>query len=494
MKLPLNILKKIHFIGIGGIGMSGIAEILNNLGYKIQGSDQSKNGNTLRLTTLGITVFDHHIEDNIGSADVVVISSAVQESNIELIEARRRGLPVIKRAEMLAEIMRFRFSVAVAGTHGKTTTTSMCAAVLDAGNFDPTVINGGIINSYNTNARLGKGDWIVVESDESDGTFTKLPATIGIITNIDPEHIEHYGNFDALKDAFYTFIENLPFYGLGILCIDHPEVRALSKRIKNRRLTTYGFSDIAEIRAYNLRYKMGGTYFDVDIAQKNKKHITDTNKQITALPKRYKDLFLPMVGDYNVLNFLSTIAVAEELAINEDGIRKALSDFKGVKRRFTHIDTVKGVKIIDDYAHHPTEIQMVLKAAKQSTKGRVLAVMQPHRYTRLRDLFDDFSTCFKNADQIILAPVYEAGEAPITGISSNTLAEKIKQNQKSVITVTDPNTIPSILAGTMKADDTIIYLGAGNITQWAADLPKKLAELEANIGLNNLPVAITTLR
>ena len=272
MKLPLNILKKIHFIGIGGIGMSGIAEILHNLGYNIQGSDPSKNSNTRRLTALGVTVFDHHIEDNIGSADVVVISSAVQESNTELREARRRGLPVIKRAEMLAEIMRFRLSVAVAGTHGKTTTTSMCAAVLDAANFDPTVINGGIINSYNTNARLGKGDWIVVESDESDGTFTKLPATIGIITNIDPEHIEHYGSFDALREAFYIFIEHLPFYGLGILCIDHPEVRALSKRIKDRRITTYGFSADAEVRAYNLRYEKGGTYFDVDITPKNKKY------------------------------------------------------------------------------------------------------------------------------------------------------------------------------------------------------------------------------
>lgn len=494
MKLPLNILKKIHFIGIGGIGMSGIAEILHNLGYCVQGSDPSKNGNTQRLTTLGVTVFDHHIETNIGSADVIVISSAVQESNIELIEARRRGLPVIKRAEMLAEIMRFRFSVAVAGTHGKTTTTSMCASVLDAANFDPTVVNGGIINSYNTNARLGKGDWIVVESDESDGTFTKLPATIGIITNIDPEHIEHYGSFDALKEAFYTFIENLPFYGLGILCIDHPEVRALSTRIKDRRITTYGFSEDAEVRAYNLRYEKGGTYFDVDITPKSKNHIIDASEQIKVLPKRYKDLFLPMAGDYNVLNFLSTIAVAEELGISEHDIRKSLNDFKGVKRRFTRIGTVNGVDIIDDYAHHPTEINMVLKAAKQSTKGRVLAVMQPHRYTRLRDLFNEFSTCFKDADQIILAPVFEAGEAPIKGISSNTLAKAIKKNQKLVTTVTDPNTIPSILAGTMQAEDTIIYLGAGNITQWAADLPKKLAELDVNIDSNNTPITISTLR
>ncbi len=494
MKLPLNILKKIHFIGIGGIGMSGIAEILHNLGYNIQGSDPSKNSNTRRLTALGVTVFDHHIEDNIGSADVVVISSAVQESNTELREARRRGLPVIKRAEMLAEIMRFRLSVAVAGTHGKTTTTSMCAAVLDAANFDPTVINGGIINSYNTNARLGKGDWIVVESDESDGTFTKLPATIGIITNIDPEHIEHYGSFDALREAFYIFIEHLPFYGLGILCIDHPEVRALSKRIKDRRITTYGFSADAEVRAYNLRYEKGGTYFDVDITPKNKKYIANTSEQVKVLPKRYKDLFLPMAGDYNVLNFLSTIAVAEELDINEDDIRKSLNDFKGVKRRFTRIGTVNGVDIIDDYAHHPTEIQMVLNAAKQSTKGRVLAVMQPHRYTRLRDLFDEFSTCFKDADHIILAPVFEAGETPITGISSETLAEKIKKNQKTVTMVTDPNTIPSILAGTMQADDTIIYLGAGNITQWAADLPRKLAELDMTIESSNTRVPMTALR
>lgn len=494
MKLPLNILKKIHFIGIGGIGMSGIAEILHNLGYSVQGSDSSKNGNTQRLTTLGVTVFDHHAETNIGDADVVVISSAVQESNIELIEARRRGLPVIKRAEMLAEIMRFRFSVAVAGTHGKTTTTSMCATVLDAANFDPTVINGGIINSYNTNARLGKGDWIVVESDESDGTFTKLPATIGIITNIDPEHIEHYGSFNALKEAFYTFIENIPFYGLGILCIDHPEVRALSKRINDRRITTYGFSDDAEIRAHNLRYEKNGTYFDVDIMLNSKSILADMSEHVKALPKRYKDLFLPMAGDYNVLNFLSTIAVAEELSISEEDIRKSLSDFQGVKRRFTRIGNIKGTEIIDDYAHHPTEIKMVLKAAKQSTKGRVLAVMQPHRYTRLRDLFDEFSTCFKDADQIILAPVYEAGESSIEGISSETLAEKIKHHQKNVITVADHTDIPSILASIMKTEDTIIYLGAGDITQWAADLPSNLENLETNISSHNIPVPVRTLR
>lgn len=494
MKLPLNILKKIHFIGIGGIGMSGIAEILHNLGYSVQGSDPSTYGNTKRLVSLGITVFDHHDATNIGGADIIVISSAVKESNLELIEARRRGLPVIKRAEMLAEIMRFRLSVAVAGTHGKTTTTSMCAAVLDAANFDPTVVNGGIINTYNTNARLGKGDWIVVESDESDGSFTKLPATIGIVTNIDPEHIEHYGSFDILKDAFYTFIENLPFYGLGILCIDHAEVRALAAKIKDRRITTYGFSADAEVRAYNLRPELGGTYFDVDIMPKSKKYLNNTSEQIKVLPKRYKNLFLPMAGDYNVLNFLSTIAVAEELGITEHFIKKALSDFKGVKRRFTHIDTVKGVDIIDDYAHHPTEITMVLKAAKQATKGRVIAVMQPHRYTRLRDLFEEFSTCFTDADQIILAPVFEAGEAPIAGISSNTLAEKIKAYKKDVTTITDHNTIPALLTNRMQEGDTIIYLGAGNITQWAADLPRNLAELDLHIKSDNTPLPMTTLR
>lgn len=493
MKLPLNILKKIHFIGIGGIGMSGIAEILHNLGYSVQGSDPSTYGNTKRLISLGITVFDTHAECNIGNADIVVISSAVKESNLELIEARRRGLPVIKRAEMLAEIMRFRLSVAVAGTHGKTTTTSMCAAVLDAANFDPTVVNGGIINTYNTNARLGKGDWIVVESDESDGSFTKLPATIGIVTNIDPEHIEHYGNFDMLKDAFYTFIENLPFYGLGILCIDHPEVRALAAKIKDRRITTYGFSADAEVHAYNLRYEMSGTYFDVKIMPKNKKYIHHANDQVRVLPKRYKNLFLPMAGEHNVLNFLSTIAVAEELGISEHFIKKALSEFKGVKRRFTHVGTVNGVNIIDDYAHHPTEIRMVLQAAKQSTKGRVIAVVQPHRYTRLRDLFEEFSTCFSDADHVILAPVFEAGEEPIAGISSNTLAEKINAHQKNVITIDDPNTIPSLLAHQMNVGDTIIYLGAGNITQWAADLPTKLAAFDMQIESDKIPVAVATL-
>ncbi|CAO5681226.1 MAG: UDP-N-acetylmuramate--L-alanine ligase [Holosporales bacterium] len=477
MRLPFNTLKTVHFIGIGGIGMSGIAEILANLNYPVQGSDQSINYNTARLQKMGISVFIGHAAHNIKNADVIVISSAIQDDNPELQAAYALGIPVIKRAEMLAEIMRFRFSIAVAGTHGKTTTTSMNAALLDRAGFDPTVVNGGILNSYNTNAKLGKGEWIVVESDESDGSFTKLPSTIGIITNIDPEHMEHYGSFDNLKNAFLKFIDNLPFYGLAILCIDHPVVLEISHHLKNKRFITYGFSEHAEVRATNIRPSANGTTFDVNICLKKETTPLNTKESIVFLPRSYKDLFLPMVGAHNVQNFLSCIAVALELNIEEDIIREALQSFKGVKRRFTSVGESKGIRIIDDYAHHPVEIETVLKAAKQCEPNKIIAVVQPHRFSRVKDLMEEFSRCTKLADFVILTPIYSAGESPIDGIDSKTLAEMMRKNGQTVFEIEESKELPFIIARIAQKGDYVVCMGAGSITLWAASLPLELEQI-----------------
>lgn len=477
MKLPFDTRKSIHFIGIGGIGMSGIAEILNNLGYPVQGSDQSKNANTTRLEKMGISIYIGHQAENINNADVVVISSAIDEENPELQAAYALGIPVIKRADMLAEIMRFRFSIAVAGTHGKTTTTSMNAALLDAAEFDPTIVNGGIINSYNTNAKLGTGEWIVVESDESDGSFTKLPATIAVITNIDPEHMEHYGDFETLKNAFRQFIDNTPFYGLAVLCIDHPVVAELSQELYNKRFVTYGFSELADIRAYNLRTTAQGTFFDVDIVDKKNACLINARQNIAIIPKRYKDLFLPMVGSHNVQNFLSCIAVAEELNIGEDKIRTALSNFKGVKRRFSIIGKAKEMTIVDDYAHHPVEIKTVITAAKQCNPNRIIAVVQPHRYSRLRDLMNEFAECTNIADFVVLAPVYSAGESAIEGASSKELALKMRELGQTVFEINDQKELPYLLERIGEPGDYILCLGAGSITLWAASLPVQIEQI-----------------
>lgn len=479
MRLPFNTRKVVHFIGIGGIGMSGIAEILNNLGYPVQGSDQNKNANTTRLSKMGIDIFIGHDSNHITKADVVVISSAISPDNPELIAAKALGIPVIKRAAMLAEIMRFRFSIAVAGTHGKTTTTSMTAALLDAAGFDPTIVNGGILNSYNTNAKLGKGEWIVVESDESDGSFTKLPATIGIITNIDPEHMEHYGDFETLKKAFRQFVDNLPFYGLAVLCTDHPQVEELSKDLTNHRFVTYGFHQNAHVRGHNLRTTPHGTYFDVDIIKNKQTLCLKTNENISLIPKRYKDLFLPMVGAHNVQNFLSCIAIAEELAIAEDDIKLALSQFKGVKRRFTYVGTAHNMTIIDDYAHHPVEIQTVIQAAKQCHPKKIICVIQPHRYSRLKDLFDDFATCTMDADIVVVTPVYSAGETPIDGVDSAALAEKMRMNGQTVFDIADAKELPYLLRRIGEPGDYVLCMGAGSITMWAANLPLQLEQIDA---------------
>ena len=451
----------VHFIGIGGIGMSGIAEVLHNLGYRVQGSDQSDGANIQRLRDKGIECFVGHSAENLGEAEVVVVSTAIKKTNPELAAARERPLPIVRRAEMLAELMRFRQAV---GTHGKTTTTSMVAAVLDAGGLDPTVINGGIINAYGTNARMGEGEWMVVEADESDGTFLKLPAEIAVVTNIDPEHLDHYGTFDKVREAFRQFVENVPFYGFGVMCTDHPEVQALVSRIEDRRVITYGENAQADVRFTRLRVDGAVSRFDVVI--RNRK----TGKE-TAIT----DLSLPMPGRHNVANATAAIAVAHELGLSPDDIRKGLSSFGGVKRRFTLTGSWNGIHIFDDYGHHPVEIKAVLRAARDSTPGRVIAIAQPHRFTRLRDLFDEFSACFNDADTVLVAPVYPAGEDAIDGVNSEALAARIRAGgHRDARYIEGPQTIAPVVRGLAKAGDFVVFLGAGSITQWAYALPKEL--------------------
>src|SRR6201996_7801583 len=405
----------VHFVGIGGIGMSGIAEIMLKIGYRVQGSDAKASANTERLQGLGASIFIGHDAANVGQASAVVYSTAVKADNPEIAAARERRIPLVRRAEMLAELMRLQFSIAVGGTHGKTTTTSMIAALLDAGGLDPTVVNGGIINAYGTNAKVGDGDWIVVEADESDGTFLKLRSTLAIVTNIDAELLDHWGDFDAVKKGFRDFVENIPFYGFAAVCTDHPEVQAMASRVENRRLVTYGVNPQAEVRAENLTMGPDGCHFDVVI------HPLDG----TAI--RYDGLHLPMAGHHNAMNALAAIAVARELGVTPEKIREGLAGFGGVRRRFTTTGVTNGVRVIDDYGHHPVEIASVLKAARAVTDGRVIAVVQPHRYSRLADLFDEFCSCFNDADVVIVADVYAAGEAPLPGIDRDGLVEGLRR-------------------------------------------------------------------
>ncbi|HSI00340.1 MAG TPA: UDP-N-acetylmuramate--L-alanine ligase [Reyranella sp.] len=468
--LPLDI-GLIHFVGIGGIGMSGIAEVLHNLGYKVQGSDLADGANTRRLAELGIKVHIGHRADNVGNAQVVVVSSAVKKDNPEVMAARARLVPVVRRAEMLGELMRLKWSIAVGGTHGKTTTTSMVAAMLDAGGLDPTVINGGIINAYGTNARIGSGDWMVVESDESDGSFLRLPATIAIVTNVDPEHLDHYGTFDALRDAFVRFVENIPFYGFAVLCADHPEVQALIPRVADRRIITYGLGVSADVRALNLKLDRGGADFDILVENRA------TNSSRTIVGVR-----LPMFGQHNVQNALAAVAVAAEMGLPDETIRRALAGFAGVKRRFTKTGEAHGITVIDDYGHHPVEIAAVLRAARQAYggAGRVIAVMQPHRYTRLASLKNEFATCFVDADTVLIADVYAAGEAPIEGVNRDLLvALASKAGHRDVHPLAAPGDLPSMVWQIARPGDVVVCLGAGNITAWAHALPGQLQQIAA---------------
>jgi UDP-N-acetylmuramate--alanine ligase len=466
MRMPETI-GLVHFIGIGGIGMSGIAEALKSLGYEVQGSDLNESANVERLRQKGIEVAIGHRAENIGAAEVIVASSAIPADNPERIEARERNLPIVRRAEMLAELMRFRNAVAIGGTHGKTTTTSMIGALLEAGGLDPTVINGGIINAYGTNARMGEGDWMVVEADESDGTFLKLPAEVTVVTNIDPEHLDHYGSFEKVREAFMAFVENVPFYGFGVMCLDHPEVQALVARITDRRMVTYGANRQADVRYFGVSFEGAKTRFSVEISDR---------KMGTA--SRIDDLVVPMPGIHNVQNATGAIAVAWQLGISGEDIRTGLAKFGGVRRRFTLTGSWNGVDIFDDYGHHPVEIRAILAAARSSARGKVIAIVQPHRYTRLRDLFNDFCTCFNDADMVLVAPVYPAGEKPIANIDTPALVAGLKSSgHRHVIAISGPDEIAGLIARTAKPGDFVLFLGAGNITHWAYALPNELAAL-----------------
>jgi len=466
MKMPRNI-GPVHFIGIGGIGMSGIAEILHNQGYVVQGSDAAANPNVQRLRDMGIKVEIGQSGDNLGQAEVVVVSSAIKKDNPELVAARARALPIVRRAEMLAEIMRFKTAIAIGGTHGKTTTTTLVATLLDAGNLDPTVINGGIINAYGTNARLGAGEWMVVEADESDGTFIKLPADVAVVTNIDPEHLDHYGDFEGVKRAFHQFVENVPFYGFAVMCLDHPVVQSLVGEIRDRRVITYGRNPQADVRLIDLENRDGVQHFSVEIRDR----IRQTQLRIDGLE-------LPMPGGHNALNATAAIAVADQLHVPAEAIRKGLKGFTGVKRRFTKTGEVGGVTVIDDYGHHPVEIAAVLRAARQSARRDVIAVVQPHRYSRVHDLFDEFAACFNDADTVIVAPIYAAGEQPIAGVTHEELVSRIRaRGHRDARVIAGPDGLAGVLAGRVEEGDYVVCLGAGNITQWAAALPADLGAL-----------------
>lgn len=467
--IPLSI-GTLHFVGIGGIGMSGIAEVLHMLGYRVQGSDMAENANVLRLRKAGIPVYIGHDASHLGEAQVVVTSTAVKRDNPEVVEARARLLPVVRRAEMLAELMRLRWAVAIGGTHGKTTTTSLVAAVLEQAGLDPTVINGGIIEAYGTNTRMGSGDWMVVEADESDGSFLRLPAVIAVVTNMDPEHLDHWGSEEAMEAGYRQFVSNIPFYGFAVLCVDHPRVQQMIPLLSDHRILTYGFSPQADIRAENIIMDAQGAKFDVII----------TNRARNSC-RRIGPFHLPMFGHHNILNALSAIAVATEMDIADSVIADALGNFRGVKRRFTRTGSWHNVTIIDDYGHHPVEIAAVLKAARQAGngEGRVIAVVQPHRYSRLQALFNDFCTCMNDADTVIIANVYEAGEAPIEGIDRNALAEGLRdRGHRHILTLEKPEDLAGMIADIAQPGDYVICLGAGTITQWAQNLPHELVDYE----------------
>ena len=464
MKLPQHI-GPIHFVGIGGIGMSGIAEVLANLGYTVQGSDVADSANVKRLRDKGIAIAIGHKAENLNAAEVVVVSSAIRRDNPELVAARASRRPVVRRAEMLAELMRLKRCVAIAGTHGKTTTTSLVAGLLEAGQFDPTVINGGIINAYGTNARLGTGEWMVVEADESDGTFLKLPADVAIVTNIDPEHLDHFKTFDAVQDAFKAFVENVPFYGFAVMCSDHPVVQTMVGRLEDRRVITYGENPQADVRLVDLDHADGRSRFSVLFRDR-----------AGSETHRVSGLSLPMPGRHNALNATAAVAVARELGIPDARIRAALENFGGVKRRFTRTGTWNGVAVIDDYGHHPVEIAAVLKAARESTNGQVIAVVQPHRYTRLQSLFEQFCTCFNDADVVIVAHVYPAGEAPIDGVDRDHFVAGLRAHgHRQVIALDGPDQLAGVVRGLARPGDYVVCLGAGSITQWAYALPGELA-------------------
>jgi len=465
--LPLSI-GTVHFVGIGGIGMSGIAEVLHNLGYSVQGSDIAENANVRRLRESGIPVAIGHVAENLGTARVVVISTAVKSDNPEVRAARSKLIPVVRRAEMLGELMRLRWAIAVGGTHGKTTTTSMIATVLEGAKLDPTVINGGIINAYGSNTRMGSGEWMVVEADESDGSFLRLPATIAVVTNIDPEHLDHWGTAEAMTAGFDQFVQNIPFYGFAVLCIDHPSVQQMIPRLSDRRVVTYGFSPQADVRADPVKMDRNGATFEIEVADR-----------VRNRSRRMGPFRLPMLGAHNVSNALAALAIGIEMEIDENTLRMALLNFHGVQRRFTKTGEQGGITVIDDYGHHPVEIAAVLKAARQAGARDVIAVVQPHRYTRLQSLFREFCTCMNDAGTVIVADVYAAGEQPIEGVNRDALVEGLRASgHRSVVALPSPGHLAEMIHAIAKPGDYVVCLGAGNITQWAQALPAQLAELQ----------------
>ncbi len=459
-----------HIVGIGGIGMSAIAEVMHTRGYRVQGSDLKDGANLARLRGHGITCLIGHDPGNIKDAAYLVISSAVKPGNPEFEAANERGIPIIRRAEMLAELMRPCTTVSVTGTHGKTTTTSLIADILHGANLDPTVITGGIINAWGTNARIGKGEWMVVEADESDGTFLKLPTQIGVVTNIDPEHMDFWESEETLYQAFQQFIDAIPFYGLAVGCIDHPIVRELLATLggaaNGRRTLTYGVARDADIKLSNVRPKHNSITFDVSLGP-----------AVAGGPRKLTDLMLPALGHYNALNALGALAVATEAGVSDDMIRSTLAAFSGVKRRFTRAGEWQGVAVYDDYAHHPVEIAAVLRGARMAGNGRIIAVMQPHRYTRLQALFNEFSACLDDADIVVVTPVYSAGEAPIPGIDRDELASGLRRHgHPHVLTVDDEESLIATVATIAKAGDLVVGLGAGTITDWINALPARLEQ------------------
>jgi UDP-N-acetylmuramate--alanine ligase len=467
--MPLNI-GTIHFVGIGGIGMSGIAEVLHNLGYSVQGSDIADGPNVRRLRESGIPVAVGHNAANLGESGVIVVSTAVKPDNPEVQAARARMLPVVRRAEMLAELMRLRWAIAVGGSHGKTTTTSLIAAVLETARLDPTVINGGIINAYGSNTRMGAGDWMVVEADESDGTFLRLPATIAVVTNMDPEHLDHWGTAEAMLAGFYQFVQNIPFYGFAVLCMDHPAVQQMIPHLGDRRVITYGFSPQADVRAENLIADKMGSTFEV--------MVTDRQHGRTRKMGPFR---LPMLGQHNVQNALAAVAIGIEMEIDDTTLRSAFASFRGVKRRFTKTGEAGGITVIDDYGHHPVEIAAVLKAARQAGAHNVVAVVQPHRYSRVASLFQEFCTCMNDAGTVIVADVYAAGEQPIAGISRDALVEGLRASgHRSVVPLPGPEHLAEMIHAIARNGDFVVCLGAGTITQWAAALPAELQALQGS--------------
>ena len=444
---------KIFFIGIGGIGMSGIAEVLVNLGFEVAGSDISENHNITRLRRLGVNVKVGHSVENINGAAIVVISSAIEEDNIELIETRKKRIPIVKRAEMLAELMRFKKTIAVAGTHGKTTTTSLMATILEKAKYDPTVINGGIINSYNSNAKIGFSDWMVVEADESDGSFLKLPSTYVIVTNIDAEHLDYYNSFKDLKNAFKKFINNIPFYGAAIICIDNPTIQSIISEIDDKKIITYGLSPQADFRATNIIFKKSKTYFSLEISPKKDSSAKKIENMVSNIP-----------GIHNVQNTLAVCSMAKELGINTDIIKEALHDFEGVNRRFSLIKTYKGVKIFDDYGHHPVEIRATLAASREITKGKVVAIAQPHRYTRLKLLFEDFTSAFNDADIVFITDIYSAGELKKFDLTNSSLINSLVSAGHKDVRAYDELELKKLIVNNLTDGDIVVFLGAGDIS------------------------------